>query len=180
MHVAENIVPAGIWSADATHSSVGFEVEHMGLSAFAARFTSFEAELVSGDAGVGLRGSVRADSVDIQDEILRAHVVAPDFLDAELHPELTFRSTRVDVSDEDLVVVGELTIKGTTQEVEARGTITEAVSDPTGNVRVGLTVGTSIDRTDFGLDFQIAMPDGTPALGNEVTLIVSLELVKGM
>jgi polyisoprenoid-binding protein YceI len=179
MHVAESVVPAGVWSADATHSSVGFEVTHMGVSAFAARFATIEAELTSGDTGVALRGTASADSIDIRDESLLAHVKAADFLDVERHPEITFSSTRFDVSGQELVIVGDLTIKGHTREVEARGTLTPVVSDPTGNVRIGLAARTTISRTDFGLDFQMAMPDGSPALGDEVTLVVSLELVKG-
>ena len=179
MHVLANVVPAGVWSADPTHSSVSFEVAHMGLSMFTAHFTTFEAELTSGDDGLALRGSAMADSVDIRDEALLAHVKAPDFLDAERHPEIAFSSMSFDASGDELVVRGDLTIKGHTREVEARGTLTPAVSDPTGNVRVGVTVQTTIDRTDFGLDFQLAMPDGSPALGDDVTLVVALELVKG-
>ena len=179
MHVAESVIPVGVWLADATHSSVGFEVTHMGVSAFTARFATIEAELTSGDNGVGLRGTAIADSIDIRDEALLAHVKAADFLDVARHPEITFSSTRFDVSGQELVIHGDLTIKGRTREVEARGTLTPVVSDPTGNVRVGLAVRTTIDRTDFGLDFQLAMPDGSPALGDEVMLIVSLELVKG-
>ena len=179
MHVAESVVPAGVWSADATHSSVGFEVTHMGVSAFTARFTAVEAELVSGPEGLVLRGSADPDSIDIRDEALLTHVKASDFLDVERYPEITFSSTSVDVSGGELVVRGDLTIKGRTQEVEARGSLTPVVSDPTGNVRVGLALQTTIDRTDFGLDFRLAMPDGSPALADEVTLIVSFELVKG-
>jgi polyisoprenoid-binding protein YceI len=151
----------------------------MGVSAFTARFTTIEAELTSGDNGVGLRGTAIADSIDIRDEALLAHVKAADFLDVARHPEITFISTRFDVLGQELVIRGDLTIKGRTRDVEARGTLTPVVSDPTGNVRVGLAVRTTIDRTDFGLDFQLTMPDGSPALGDEVMLIVSLELVKG-
>jgi polyisoprenoid-binding protein YceI len=78
---------------------------------------------------------------------LLAHVKASDFLDVERHPEITFNSTSFDVSGEELVIRGDLTIKGRTQEVEARGTLTPAVSDPTGNVRVGLAAQATIDRT---------------------------------
>jgi polyisoprenoid-binding protein YceI len=179
MQVAESVVPAGVWLADETHSSVGFEVTHMGVSAFTAHFTAVDAELTSGTDGVGLRGSVSADSIDIRDAALLTHVKASDFLDVERYPEITFSSTSFDASGDELVVRGDLTLKGRTQEVEARGTLTPVVSDPTGNVRVGVALQTTIDRTDFGLDFQLAMPDGSPALGDEVTLIVSLELVKG-
>jgi polyisoprenoid-binding protein YceI len=179
MQVAENVVPAGVWSSDTTHSSIGFEVEHMGVSIFVARFTGFDAELVVGEGGVELRGSVHADSVDIQDEILRAHVLASDFLEADRYPELRFHSTSVEVNGDDLVVSGDLTIKDATRQIEARGALTPVVSDPTGNVRIGLTLQATIDRTDYGLDFQLPMPDGTPALGNDVALVVSLELVRG-
>ena len=179
MHVVENVVPAGVWASDSTHSYVGFEVEHQGIAVFRAQFETYEVELVSGDDGSELHGSVRADSVDIRDENLRAHVLAPDFLDAERYPEITFRSSALERDGEQLIVRGELTIKSTTSEVEARGTITSAVTDPFGNERVALTAQTAIDRTEYGVSFQIAMPDGTPALGDEVALIVSLELVKG-
>jgi polyisoprenoid-binding protein YceI len=179
MHVAENVVPAGVWSADATHSSVGFEVTHMGVFVFTAHFTTIDAELTSGPDGVSLRGSADANSIDIRDEALLTHVKASDFLGVEDHPQVTFSSTSFDASGEELVVRGDLTIKGHTQEVETRGTLSPVVSDPMGNVRVGLALRTTIDRTDFGLDFQLAMPDGSPALGADVTLIVSLELVKG-
>lgn len=179
MHVVENLVPAGVWAADNTHSYVGFEVEHQGIAVFRAEFASFEIELASGADSVGLRGSVRADSVEIRDETLRAHVLSPDFLDVERYPEIGFRSTELERDTDDLVVRGELTVKGTTKAIEARGTITSSVEDPFGNERVALAARTVIDRTAYGLNFQIAMPDGTSALANEVALIVSLELVKG-
>jgi polyisoprenoid-binding protein YceI len=178
MHVIEELVPAGVWIADRTHSSVRFEVEHMGISQFGARFTDIDAGLYSQPAGVGLRGRVRVASVDVQDEALRAHLMAPDFFDVERYSEVSFRSTAIYGSRDDVVVDGELTIKGTTHAIEARGQMTDPTADPQGGERVGLTLAATVDRTDYGLSFQLAMPGGGPALGNEVRLVVSLELVK--
>jgi polyisoprenoid-binding protein YceI len=178
MSVVESVVPQGVWSADKTHSNVSFEVEHMGLSIFEARFTDFDAELVSAPDGLMLSGKVRTESVDVQDEVLRAHLLAPDFLDEERYRELAFESSVLESAGDDLAVEGNLTIRGTTRPVRATGRVSSAVADPMGNERMALVLETAIDRTDFGLDFQIAMPDGSPALGNEVKLSVSLELVK--
>jgi polyisoprenoid-binding protein YceI len=178
MHVIEELVPAGVWAVDRTHSSVRFEVEHMGISPFGARFTDLDAVLASHAAGVELQGRVRVVSVDVQDETLQAHLMAPDFFDVERYPEIEFRSTAIYGCREQVVVDGELTIKGTTHVVEAHGEMTDPVSDPRGGERIGLTLATKVDRTDYGLNFQLAMPSGGPALGNEVELVVSLELVK--
>jgi polyisoprenoid-binding protein YceI len=178
MQVTEELVPAGVWAIDPTHSSVRFEVEHMGISPFSARFTDVDAALDRRDGEIELHGRVRVASVDVEDEILLAHLMAPDFFDNERYPEIGFRSTAISGSRDDVIVAGELTIKGTTRTTEARGAMTESIADPQGGERIGLTLATTIDRTDYGLTFQLEMPSGSPALGNQVELIVSLELVK--
>ena len=178
MSVVEQLVPAGTWKADALHSSVRLEVEHMGASIFTAGFTDPDAGLVSGPGGVELRGAVRVESFDVLDDGLRPHVMGPEFLDVERHPELSFRSTTVRVDGDGLVVEGELTIKGITRAVEARGRVGEPVADLSGAERLALTLETVIDRTDFGLGWQMELPGGGVALANDVRLLVSLELIK--
>jgi polyisoprenoid-binding protein YceI len=178
MQVTEELVPAGVWAIDPTHSSVRFEVEHMGISPFSARFTDVDAALDWRGGEVELHGRVRVTSVDVEDEVLRAHLMAPDFFDSDRYPDITFRSTAISGSRDDLIVDGELAIKGTTHTIEARGAMTDAIADPQGGERIGLTLATTIDRTDYGLNFQLDMPSGSPAIGNEVELIVSLELLK--
>ena len=93
MSVLEQAVPTGTWQADRLHSSVRIEVQHMGVSTFGAGFKDFDATLVSGPDGVELEGTARVESFDVQDDQLRPHVLSPEFLDAERHPELRFRST---------------------------------------------------------------------------------------
>ena len=143
-----------------------------------AGFTDLNVGLTSSPEGVELRGAVSVDSFEVQDEELRGHVLAPDFLDAERHPELTFRSTAFGANGDEVVVGGDLTIKGTTRGVEARGTITDPVADPFGGERIALALETIIDRTEFGLGWNMDLPTGGVALANDVRLIVELELVK--
>ena len=160
------------------HSSVRIEVQHMGVSTFGAGFKDFDARLTSGWDGVELEGAARVESFDVQDDQLRPHVLSPEFLDAERHPELRFRSTLVRQEADELRAQGELTIKGITRPIEARGRVGRPIEDPLGNEHASLTLETTIDRTDFGLGWQMALPGGGQVLANEVRLLVSLELVK--
>jgi len=165
------------WSADATHSSVGFAVKHMVVSTFRGRFEDFEATLTAGDDGaLRLAGRVRADSLAVKDPNLAAHLAAPDFFDSAKHPYIEFASTLVRAASGELVVDGELTIKGHTRPIEARGTITEAVVALGDAERVGLELEAIVDRTEYGLDWNAPLPKGGFALANDVKLVVELEL----
>ena len=75
MQVTEELVPAGVWAIDPTHSSVRFEVEHMGISPFSARFTDVDAALDRRDGEVGLHGRVSVASVDVEDEIAARELI---------------------------------------------------------------------------------------------------------
>ncbi len=77
-----------------------------------------------------------------------------------------------------MTIDGELTIKGHTEPVELTGTITDPIEDPYGRTRIGLTIATTVDRTTFGLDWNVPLPNGEPALANDVTLTAELYLAK--
>ena len=111
----------GTYVLDPIHSSASFAVKHMVVSTFRGRFEKFDATLTDGK----LVGTVDVGSIVVKDENLAAHLQSPEFFDAERYPELRFESTdirRTGESDE-VVVDGELTIKGITKPVEARGTL---------------------------------------------------------
>jgi polyisoprenoid-binding protein YceI len=170
-------LPVGTWRLDPTHSSAGFSVKHMGVSTFRGRFESFDASLtVSEDGGAELLGSVRADSIVVKDENLQAHLASPDFFDTDRYPEIRFVSSSLRRDGEQLVADGELTIKGQTHPVEARGAITDPTETLGGAVKVGVTLEAIIDRTRFGLNWNAPLPKGGVALANEVKLTVELEL----
>jgi polyisoprenoid-binding protein YceI len=178
MTVLEQAVPTGTWQADPLHSSVRIEVRHMGVSTFGAAFKDFDASLASGPDGLELEGSARIESFDVQDDQVRPHVLSPEFLDAERHPELRFRSTAFRQDGDELIAEGELTIKGITLPVEARGSVGRPIEDPRGNQRTSVALEAVIDRTEFGLGWQMDLPDGGAVLANDVKLLVSLELAK--
>jgi polyisoprenoid-binding protein YceI len=166
-------VPAGTWSADKVHSDIAFAVDYM-AGTFTGSFADFDAGLSDGV----LRGSARVASVQVKDPNLEAHLQAPDFFDAERHPELTFESKNLRREGNQLTVDGEITIKGHTEPVEITGTISDPINDPYGGERFGLRLETKIDRTKFGIDWNNPLPNGEPALSNEVRLIAELQLSK--
>ena len=112
------------------------------------------------------------------DETRDAHLQSPDFFDAERYPELRFESTRVEARGNQLIVDGELTIKGVATPVELRGHYEGAGTDPLGNERIALELSGTIDRTDFGLDWNAPVPGGGLLLPNEVVLTASFAAVR--
>ena len=167
-------VPSGTWTVDRVHSSIGFEVEHM-VSTFRGRFEDYDGQLVDGK----LIGTVAVPSVKVYDENLEAHLQSPDFFDAQLHPELRFESRELAIDEDGSVTLeGELTIKGVTRPVTAHGRYVHVEADLGGGERIGLALETTVDRREFGLEWNAPLPKGGFVLGNDVTLTVALELVK--
>ncbi|MEA2399853.1 MAG: hypothetical protein QOK00_256 [Thermoleophilaceae bacterium] len=169
---------AGTFAADPVHSSFGFAVEYAGTGKFRGTLDDVSGSLTAGDDGLALEGAARVESISIQNPPqFRAHVLGPDFFDAENHPEVAFRSTSVDLADDGTArVAGELTIAGNTRPVEISGTWTEPVPAAGGGLRAGLELKTVLDRRDFGFEWQMELPGGGGALGYDVTLEVNLSL----
>jgi polyisoprenoid-binding protein YceI len=168
------------WTLDTVHSSASFAVKHMVVSTFRGRFEDYDATLTANEDGtLRLEGRVAADSLLVKDENLAAHLKAPDFFDTERHPYVTFSSTLIRTEDGQLIVDGELTIKGHTRAIEARGTITEPHVTLGDLEKVGIELEAIVDRTEYGLDWNAPLPKGGFALANEVKLVVELELARG-
>ncbi len=114
----------------------------------------------------------------VKDENLQAHLGSPDFFDLERYPEITFRSISIRRHGDEVIVDGDLTIKGNTRAVEARGSITGPGLTLRRDTALGVALETIIDRTEFGLAFNAPLPTGGFAVANEVKLNVELEFVK--
>jgi polyisoprenoid-binding protein YceI len=171
-------LPLGTWTLDPTHSSASFAVKHMGVSTFRGRFEKFDAALTVDQSTAELVGTVDAGSVTVKDENLQGHLGSPDFFDLERYPEITFRSSLIRRDGDELIVDGELTIKGNTRAVEARGTVAGPAVTLGDVTKLGITVETVVDRGEFGLNWNAPLPKGGFALANDVKLTVELELVQ--
>jgi polyisoprenoid-binding protein YceI len=174
----DRLVPTGTWTIDNAHSSANFEAEHAGVSIFRGGFTPIDAKLVSGDDGVALEGAVEVDTISVDDENIRPHLLSPDFFDVGRNPEIRFRSTEIAGTADELRVTGELSMAGFTLPVQAEGRVRGPVTLAEGIERLSLSLETTIDRTAFGMNWQMELPGGEQALGNDIRLIVELEFNK--
>ncbi|SRR4051794_35889436 len=165
---------AGRFQADPVHSSFGFAVKHMGVNTFRGTLADVDASLSDGV----LEGRAKVESISITNPPeFRGHVLGEDFFDAERHPEVSFRSTDVDLADDGTATVrGELTIKGITREVVATGTWTPPAETPMGTYVAAIELSTDLDRTQYGMTWNAPLPKGGNILGEKVALNIHLEL----
>jgi polyisoprenoid-binding protein YceI len=171
-------LPTGTWNVDPVHSQVGFAVDYL-VGTFRGSFSPVAGTLtVTEDGAAGLKGSAQVSGIKVQDENLSTHLLSPDFFDAERTPEIRFAATDVRRSGDEVSVNGELTIKGITHPVALAGTISGPVEHADGSDRLVLAFATIIDRTRFGLNWNMPLPNGKPALANDVTLTAELYLVR--
>jgi len=175
------IAPTGTWNVDTTHSRVGFAVKHLGIATVRGTFKEFEGTLEISDdlANAKAYGKVKTASVDTNEAARDEHLRNSDFFDVEKYPEITFESTKIEALDEDsLKIIGNLTINGTTNEVELLAEVGGTEVDPWGNDRVGLEAVGKISRSDFGMKFNMALGSGNLAVGDKVTLNLDISAVK--
>jgi polyisoprenoid-binding protein YceI len=171
------VIPAGEWSIDPIWSAVGFEIKKIGLAVIKGRALSFEGTLTGGDQP-SLEGSVDVSSLTTFDETRDGHLQSPDFFDAERYPKIAFRSSSVEQHGDELIVLGELTVKGVTKPVELRGAFLGSGIDPMGNERIAVELQGTIDRTEFGVSWNAPLPGGDLMLPNDVFLTASFAAVK--
>ncbi len=173
-------IPAGTYRLDPVHSSAGFAVKHMVVATFRGRFDDFDATLTVDEAGnASLSGAVQVDSLQVKDENLKAHLGAPDFFDAERYPEIRFEASQIEIGDDGaLKVTGDLTIKDQTHPLQATGTITGPAVTLGDVTKLGITLETVIDRTQYGLSWNAPLPKGGVAVADDVKLTVELELAR--
>jgi polyisoprenoid-binding protein YceI len=165
-------IPTGTWKADTVHSRVAFEVPYA-VATFTGEVPDFEATLENGT----LKGVARIASIHVKEENLTAHLLSPEFFDAERHPEVTFVSKQIERNGDNVRIDGEITIKGITKPAVLTGTATGPSVDHFGANRIGFDLSTTVDRTGFDINWNMPLPNGEPALANDVTLKAQLTLI---
>jgi polyisoprenoid-binding protein YceI len=172
-------IPTATWAIDPVHSSIGFGVKHLGISTYRGSFPAVSGTVETRDGGLSaVDGAVQVDSLVTQDANLTGHLLGPDFFEAPVHPEARFVSTRIEQRpDGAFRVDGELTLRGATRPVVLEGEIEGAGADAYGGQRIGLVAKGQIDRTEFGINFNSPLANGTLAIGEKVSLELHVEAV---
>ena len=171
------------WNIDPTHVEAGFAVKHLMISTVRGRFGAVSGT-VRYDETEPSRSTVDVtidvNSIDTRQEQRDAHLRSADFFDVEHHPTIRFVSKRVEGDvDGDFRIVGDLTIRGTTRELTLHATGDgQTIKDPWGGERRGFSATAKLNRSDFGLTWNVALEAGGLTVGDEVKLTIEAELVK--
>jgi len=167
---------------DPAHTSIEFAARHMVITTVRGRFTKYELK-VEFDETNPERSTVEvridAASIDTNQPQRDNHLRSPDFFDAEKYPWITFKSRRIYPKGQGRYqVVGELTIRGVTQEVTLEATFAGIAKDPLGNYHAGFTAETTINRKDYGAKWNMALETGGFLVGDTVKINIEAELIK--
>ena len=170
------------WTLDTAHTILGFEARHMGLTKVRGHFRSFRGE-VEGDPAdmTSARGRIEVDtaSVDTGNGDRDAHLRGPDFFDVENHPTMVFESKRiVGRGDGTYKVVGDLTIKGITKEIELDYEHGGDTRDPFGNRKVGGTLTGTINRREWGLNWNVPLDTGGVLVSEKIKIEIDFQLAE--
>jgi polyisoprenoid-binding protein YceI len=170
----------GTWTVDTTHSTLGFVARHMMLSKVRGRFTDFTAAIEVADDPLDstVSAEVQMASVTTGEEGRDNHLRTNDFFDVENHPAMTLRSTGFDRDGDDYVMHADLTIKGTTRAVDFGLAFEGVGQDPWGGTRAGFTASTTINRKDFGVEWNAPLETGGVLVGDKVNIELDVQLVK--
>ena len=169
------------WNIDTSHSSIGFTVRHMVFAKVHGRFDKLTATLDMNDADITkstVTIEVDVASVNTNEEKRDGHLKAADFFDVAAHPKLVFKSKRVEKSGEHLHLVGDLTIRGNTKEIVVEIEQTGSGKDPWGNARVAFSGKASLNRKDFGLNWNQLLEAGGVLVGEKVEIVIEIQAVK--
>ena len=178
---AAQIAAAATSQIDPVHSQVEFSVDHLVVFKVNGAFNEYQGEIEADSASKSLtstKAEIKVASIDTREPKRDGHLLSADFFDAENHPLMTFASKRVEGSGENITVVGDLTIRGTTKEVELKGSFRGENTDPWGNVRAGFSASTTINRHDYGLSWNKALETGGFVVGDDVTIRLEVQGVR--
>jgi polyisoprenoid-binding protein YceI len=170
------------WKIDAAHSSAEFKVKHMMISNVKGSFSGLSGVLeedAANPAGSQVEAAIEVNSISTGDAGRDAHLKGAEFFDTETFPVMTFKSTKVEKVVDKFVVSGDLTLHGVTKVVkfEVEGPSAPG-KDPWGNIRIGLSATTKINRKDFGLGWNSALETGGVLVGEEVSITLEVQFIK--
>jgi len=169
------------WEIDTAHSSAQFSVRHMMVSNVRGEFSKVTGAVILDEKNISLssvKATLDATTINTREPRRDDHLKSADFFDVAKFPTLSFESRKVmPAGPGKLKVVGDLTMHGVTREVtlDVSGP-TEAIKDPRGTLRRGVSASTQINRKDFGLAWNRLLETGGMVVGEEVAITIDLEL----
>lgn len=169
------------YEIDPAHSSVEFSVRHLGVSNVKGKFTKFSGTIWYNESDVtqsSVTVTMDASSIDTAEPKRDEHLRSADFFDVAKFPDIRFRSVGITSLGDKYVVKGYLTMHGTTKEVAIEATLVGKVQDPWGNERIGVEGRTTLNRQDFGINYNKVLDNGALIIGNDVKVELNIEAIR--
>ena len=173
-------IPAGTWALDPTHTRIGFVARHMMVTKVRGSFHDFSAEIEIADDPLTseLRAEVQMAPIDTGNADRDGHLRTNDFFDIEQHPTMRLVSTGFEGRGDSYVMHADLTIKGVTKPVDFELEFDGVGQDPWGGTRAGFTATATINRKDWGIEWNAPLETGGVLVGEKVQIELDLQLVK--
>jgi polyisoprenoid-binding protein YceI len=172
----------GTYAIDPTHSRIGFVARHAMVTKVRGSFNEFDGSGyfdAETPAGSSLQLTIQAASIDTRNADRDGHLKSNDFFDMETYPEITFTSTAVEqLDDTNYRVTGDLTIKATTKPVTVDFEYAGTAVDPYGNQRIGFEGKTTVNRKDWGINWNASLDAGGVLVGEKVTLEFEVSAIR--
>ena len=181
MNTTTTTIPTGTYTIDPTHSRIGFVARHAMVTKVRGSFNEFEGTGSFDAANLSaaqLQLTIKAASIDTRNADRDAHLRSNAFFDMDTYPEISFVSTAVAQSDGEYRVTGDLTIKGVTKPVTIEFEYAGTAVDPYGNTRVGLDGKTTVNRKDWGVNWNAALEAGGVLVSEKVTLEFEVSAIR--
>jgi len=170
------------WTVDPMHTQVEFSAKHMGIMTVKGHFTGVQAAINFNEndfTASTVEATIDAGTLTTNDERRDGHLKSPDFLDVEKFPTIAFKSTRIEHAAHDQYkMTGDLTIRGVTRPVTLEVVYSGQGKDPMGNMHAGFSAHTTINRKDWGLNWNVALETGGLLVGEDVKLALEVEAVQ--
>ena len=169
------------YKIDPYHSDISFKVKHMMISTVNGCFQKFDATMESStedfsDAKITFECDVDSVYTNISDR--DSHLKSPDFFAADDFPKITYTSTSVEKDGDDYIVTGDLTIRGITKPIVLDGSYNGNDVDMYGNTKHGFELSGKVNRADYGLTFNALSGKGNAMVGDEIKLIISIQMLE--
>ena len=171
---------AANYKVDADHTTVGFRIRHL-FSHVEGRFDRFEGTIAfdkGNPEATKVQGSIDVSGINTNVAERDKHLRSKDFFDVEAHPKIIFVSTQVSAVDKAKLtgkLHGDLTIRGVTKPVVLDVSFGGEGTDPWGNRKAGFSAQTTINRKDFGLNWNEVLETGGVLVGEEVQIRIDVE-----
>ena len=169
------------WTIDPDHSVIEFRVAHMVVSKTSGRFLDYQG-FVEMDADAKtfktIEATIKAESINTNQDKRDAHLRNPDFLDVNQFPTITYKMKNYQKQGDSYSVVGELTLHGLTKSVTLNVTFNGMAKDPWGNTRAGFSADGKLNRKDFGMVWNKTLDTGGLVVGDEIQIHLDIECIK--